>query len=79
MESELEQRIRERAHRIWEEEGRPHGQQAAHWERARREIAEQQMTGAPEAEAPGRTAAKPGAKKRGSRLASSDGPRPPQD
>lgn len=34
----LEERIRERAHRIWEEEGRPHGRDWEHWERARREI-----------------------------------------
>ncbi len=33
-----EDRIRERAHRIWEEEGRPHGRHEEHWQRARREI-----------------------------------------
>ena len=33
-----EQSIRERAYQIWEVEGRPHGQEAAHWERARREL-----------------------------------------
>jgi hypothetical protein len=30
-----EQRIRERAYRIWEEEGRPEGRDKEHWERAR--------------------------------------------
>ncbi|MBU0724584.1 MAG: DUF2934 domain-containing protein [Alphaproteobacteria bacterium] len=30
-----EQRVREHAYRLWEEEGRPEGQAAAHWEKAR--------------------------------------------
>jgi hypothetical protein len=34
-----EQRIREVAHRIWEEEDRPHGQADRHWEMAREAIA----------------------------------------
>lgn len=34
----LEQRIRELAHRLWEEEGRPSGKHDEHWERARLEI-----------------------------------------
>ena len=33
-----EQTIRERAYDIWEAEGRPHGQEAAHWQRAQREL-----------------------------------------
>jgi hypothetical protein len=33
-----EERIREYAHRIWEEEGRPEGREREHWERACREI-----------------------------------------
>ncbi len=33
-----EEKIRERAHQIWEQEGRPGGQEARHWERASREI-----------------------------------------
>jgi hypothetical protein len=32
---DLEQRIFELAHRIWEEEERPHGQADRHWEMAR--------------------------------------------
>lgn len=32
------ERIRERAHRIWEEEGCPEGRDTEHWERAAREI-----------------------------------------
>ena len=30
-----EQRIRERAHRLWEQDGQPHGQDLDFWERAR--------------------------------------------
>jgi hypothetical protein len=36
--SELEQRILERAHQIWEEEGRPHGRDQEHWRQAEQEI-----------------------------------------
>ena len=38
MQHDVEQRIRERAHQIWEEEGRPHGRDREHWEQASREI-----------------------------------------
>jgi hypothetical protein len=31
----LEQRIRQKAHEIWEQEGRPEGRAADHWEKAR--------------------------------------------
>ena len=37
----IEQRIRERAHKIWEDEGRPEGREAAHWDLAKLAIAEQ--------------------------------------
>jgi len=30
--------IRKRAHRIWEEEGRPHGKHDEHWQRAASEV-----------------------------------------
>jgi hypothetical protein len=30
------ERIRQMAHRIWESEGRPHGQDERHWHMARR-------------------------------------------
>jgi len=33
--NDIEQRIRERAYRIWEEEGRPNGRAQEHWDRAR--------------------------------------------
>lgn len=36
-----EERIRQRAHAIWEREGRPAGRHEEHWAQARREIAEE--------------------------------------
>jgi Protein of unknown function (DUF2934) len=33
-----EHRIRERAHSIWIEEGRPHGRDLVHWQRAHHEL-----------------------------------------
>ena len=33
-----EHRVRERAYGIWIEEGRPHGHDVAHWQRARLEL-----------------------------------------
>ena len=39
-----EERIRERAHRIWEAEGRPMGRDHEHWQRACREIEEEGKT-----------------------------------
>lgn len=33
-----EQRIRERAHAIWEADGRPEGREKEHWQRACREL-----------------------------------------
>jgi hypothetical protein len=33
-----DERIRQRAHEIWEREGRPHGLEQEHWDRATREI-----------------------------------------
>jgi len=37
--TDLEQRIRERAHRMWLDEGRPEGKAEAHWELARMAVA----------------------------------------
>ena len=39
MDEELQKRIRERAHQLWEEEGRPEGRADEHWARARAELA----------------------------------------
>jgi len=36
--SDLQVKIRARAHEIWEHEGRPAGRAELHWEQARREI-----------------------------------------
>lgn len=38
METERDERIRKRAHEIWEQEGQPHGKEQEHWERAEREL-----------------------------------------
>ena len=37
--ADKKRRIEERAHRLWEEEGRPEGRADAHWEQARAIIA----------------------------------------
>jgi len=39
MEPDQEARIRERAYEIWVREGRPHGRDAEHWQKAQAEIA----------------------------------------
>ncbi|MBV8456529.1 MAG: DUF2934 domain-containing protein [Acetobacteraceae bacterium] len=40
----VEQQIRNRAYQIWEEEGRPHGREHEHWERARSDVLAAQKT-----------------------------------
>ncbi len=40
MDHDLEHRIRERAYEIWQEEGRPEGREAQHWQQAAAEFAE---------------------------------------
>lgn len=58
--------IRRRAHELWEQEGRPHGKDSEHWERARREI--EDGVAAPlekKRRAPAKAAAKPGPAKAG--------------
>ena len=42
MQANQEQRIRQRAHQIWEREGRPDGADKRHWEQAMREIEEEE-------------------------------------
>lgn len=39
MNGELESKIRERAHSLWEREGKPRGKHLEHWLRAKSEIA----------------------------------------
>lgn len=48
-ESEQEQRIRERAFRLWIDEGQPEGRDKEHWERAEKELG---GVGEPRSEAP---------------------------
>jgi hypothetical protein len=48
-----ELRIRERAHGIWEREGRPEGRAATHWQMAAAEIAAEGKAAKPRAEAAG--------------------------
>jgi Protein of unknown function (DUF2934) len=49
-----EERIRERAHQIWEREGRPVGKDSEHWERACREIDAEDAHPKPEESEPSR-------------------------
>lgn len=42
MDKDVEHRIRERAYEIWEDEGRPQGREAQHWQQAATEFAEAQ-------------------------------------
>lgn len=37
--SDMEQRVRERAYNIWLEEGRPEGRDEVHWEMAKKIVA----------------------------------------
>jgi len=53
MDENLEQRIRERAYEIWENEGRPEGRGDEHWDQARMEYAEARDEQAQTAGSPG--------------------------
>ncbi|PND24234.1 DUF2934 domain-containing protein [Sinorhizobium sp. M4_45] len=44
---ELEERIRVRAHEIWERGGRTYGDHEGHWHRATQEIAEEEQAELP--------------------------------
>ncbi|WP_442582764.1 DUF2934 domain-containing protein [Mesorhizobium sp. ASY16-5R] len=48
MSSERHERIRQRAHAIWEREGRPHGLHEQHWYRATSEIDAEDLAGSPQ-------------------------------
>jgi DUF2934 family protein len=74
MDEEREARIRQRAHEIWEREGRPEGAQEEHWRRACEEIdAEDQSTsGRSAAETGVANPAQPGATIPGGRTSPSD-------
>jgi hypothetical protein len=45
--NELEDRIRRKAHELWEAEGRPEGREEFHWDEAREIIALQDVGGPP--------------------------------
>jgi Protein of unknown function (DUF2934) len=40
-----DQRLREIAHRIWEEEGRPEGQEQRHWQMAKDIVGDEKIEG----------------------------------
>ncbi|MBU2956086.1 DUF2934 domain-containing protein [Paracoccus sp. 1_MG-2023] len=42
METEREELIKARAHRIWEDAGRPEGHEQAHWQQAEAELASEE-------------------------------------
>jgi len=79
---EREEKIRERAFRIWEEEGRPHGRHAEHWRRAESEVAEERVRThathgrpmAPDAAAPGAAPTMPARPQRGKKPPRRNGP-----
>jgi hypothetical protein len=50
MDSDRESRIRDRAHEIWEELGRPEGQEQVHWLQAEAEL---ELDGEASSDAPG--------------------------
>lgn len=47
MDQDFEHRVRERAYQIWEEEGRPQGRDAHHWQQAAAEFADARRDNAP--------------------------------
>lgn len=63
----LEQKIRERAHAMWEQEGRVHGRADDHWREAERELA-----GPEEQPSAGADAAPKGTRKRRASAANGD-------
>lgn len=52
MADERENRIRERAYRLWEQEGRPHGRDQQHWHQASQDVGQElfQQQGASDAQ-----------------------------
>ncbi|WP_181706695.1 DUF2934 domain-containing protein [Chthonobacter rhizosphaerae] len=47
MDEETEERVQKRAYEIWEEEGRPDGRAAEHWDQACRDLGVQDDTRVP--------------------------------
>jgi hypothetical protein len=48
----IEQRIRDRAHKLWEQEGRPEGRAESHWEQACTLVASESGLPKPKPKAP---------------------------
>ena len=46
MSNDFSRRVRERAHQIWQNEGRPEGREQEHWNRAEQELAGEDTRGA---------------------------------
>lgn len=75
---EREHRVRERAHAIWEREGRPEGHEREHWELAEAEIArEDGADGAPRGADMTQQAARGGAQQPGGGVGDDAGAAPP--
>lgn len=70
MTNEREERIRQRAHDIWEREGRPHGRHDDHWRRAKEEIETESGAGTPA------EVGKPSARAKGAKASPAASPRP---
>lgn len=45
MDGDRDERIRQRAHEIWEREGRKEGSEAENWQRAEREVRQEEEAG----------------------------------
>lgn len=61
MDDERLQRIRNRAHALWEKAGRPHGEDAEHWSQAELEIAAEEKAKPSAVKSTSRRSRKPGA------------------
>ncbi|ARU18011.1 DUF2934 domain-containing protein [Croceicoccus marinus] len=73
MDQNIENRIRERAYEIWEEEGRPEGREAQHWQQAAGDIADAQSENRA---ASAKSASKTGAKADGTARKKASGDKP---
>ncbi|GLS32500.1 Protein of unknown function [Mesorhizobium albiziae] len=79
MSEDREERVRQRAHEIWEREGRPHGHEKKHWEQASTEVdAEQDSKSADAAPATGTSppVEKPGSKRRAAKTTQTKASKP---
>ena len=73
MDQNIENRIRERAYEIWEEEGCPEGREAQHWQQAAGDIADAQSENRA---ASAKSASKTGAKADGTTRKKASGDKP---